>query len=236
MKADNVTNTKFDVYLRGSSNIRSNPVPVISNLSTSYERRWFTAKVTGAFTTLAFRTTSNGSNGNTSATLTFRRIKVEAGQVPTDWTVAPEDVLPVSQGGTGATTALEATKALGVFSNQTGSLSGDVIPENADLNDYTTPGVYISTSSTVSKTLDHTPTTTSGFKLFVDGSYHSNYIRQFAFTAGTYLLTHRVRKANGTWTEWAHIYDTVNKPSKSDVGLGNVDNKSSATIRGEITS
>lgn len=35
---------------------------------------------------------------------------------------------------------------------------------------------------------------------------------------------------------WAELYTTLNKPTKSDVGLGNVENKSSATIRGELTS
>ena len=43
------------------------------------------------------------------------------------------------------------------------------------------------------------------------------------------------RTTNG-WGSWRQIYDTSNKPSKSDVGLDNVENKSSATIRGELTS
>lgn len=42
--------------------------------------------------------------------------------------------------------------------------------------------------------------------------------------------------ANGSWSTWNYLYSTKYKPSKSDVGLGNVENKSSATIRGEITS
>lgn len=41
---------------------------------------------------------------------------------------------------------------------------------------------------------------------------------------------------SSAWGSWNYIYTTLNKPSKSDVGLGNVENKSSATIRGELTS
>ena len=38
-----------------------------------------------------------------------------------------------------------------------------------------------------------------------------------------------VRSSNeGTWGDWRKIYDTSNKPSKSDVGLGNVDNTADA--------
>ena len=35
-------------------------------------------------------------------------------------------------------------------------------------------------------------------------------------------------KYNGTWGDWAAVYDTGHKPSKSDVGLGNCDNTSDA--------
>ena len=39
-----------------------------------------------------------------------------------------------------------------------------------------------------------------------------------------------------SWTDYAKFYTTANKPTKSDIGLINVENKSSATIRGELTS
>lgn len=37
------------------------------------------------------------------------------------------------------------------------------------------------------------------------------------------------------WTPWEKIYSESQKPTKSDIGLSNVENKSSATIRSEIT-
>ncbi len=42
--------------------------------------------------------------------------------------------------------------------------------------------------------------------------------------------------ATTSWGSWNRVYTTGNKPTASDVGLGNVENKSSATIRGELTS
>ena len=44
----------------------------------------------------------------------------------------------------------------------------------------------------------------------------------------------RLYKDNA-WGEWDQYYTSKNKMTKSDIGLGNVENKSSATIRGELT-
>ena len=132
--------------------------------------------------------------------------------------------LPIAHGGTGATTALGATQNLGVFSNKIG---GTEIPANADLNTYTTPGTYYSPDSTRTKTLTNRPFDVSGFKLFVDGSYGTNYVHQYVIHS-TSAIWHRSKTGSTTWSAWAKIYDTVNKPSKSDIGLGNVDNTADA--------
>ena len=143
-------------------------------------------------------------------------------------------VLPISLGGTGATSSLVATQNLGTFSNQSGNSGGTEIPENSDLNTYTTPGTYYSPNNTRTSTLTNAPSVSAGFKLFVDGNYSSSYVHQYAITATTQIM-HRQRKSNGTWSDWAKIFDTINLPTKSDVGLSEVENKSSATIRDEIT-
>lgn len=195
VKADNVTNTKFDVYLRGSSNIRSNPTPVISDLSTDYKRRWFTAKVTGAFTTLAFRTTSAGGNGNTSATLTFRRVKLEVGQVPTDWTLAPEDVRPVSVGGTGASSFTSGALLIGNGANAIGTRTIKNMTSKGHLGwTANATDIYIPTVNTIA---------------YWDGRYNSTSSN----------LAYCVKGAFGNLA----VKDSL---TKSDVGLGNVDNKS----------
>ena len=50
--------------------------------------------------------------------------------------------LPIAHGGTSATTALEATQNLSVFSYKAGGDGSTAIPANADLNDYITPGAF----------------------------------------------------------------------------------------------
>lgn len=57
----------------------------------------------------------------------------------------------------------------------------------------------------------------------------------YEFAANNTGLSFRTEKDASTWNGWNKFYTTANKPTKSDVGLGSVENKSSATIRGEIT-
>lgn len=110
---------------------------------------------------------------------------------------------------------------------------GTAIPSNAELDDYQTPGTYHSPNSTTSKTLKHTPVTGSGFIMYVTCGYITSRVVQTVIDNTNNMFR---RYFNGSsWTAWAQVYDTVNKPSKSDIGLGNVENKSSATIRGELT-
>lgn len=67
--------------------------------------------------------------------------------------------VPVSQGGTGATTAAQAAKNLNVLH------LGEVvtkIPSGADLNNYTTPGVYAVHSTAIAQTLMNKPVDMAG--------------------------------------------------------------------------
>lgn len=98
------------------------------------------------------------------------------------------------------------------------SLSGGTaIPSNADLNTYTTPGVYIAGGSSVANSLINPPFTSSGFKLIVIDGYISGRVIQFAVGNGNNWW-HRYYSGS-SWTEWAVIYDTANKPSLSDLGV-----------------
>lgn len=53
-----------------------------------------------------------------------------------------------------------------------------LIPNNSDLNDYTTPGQYYSPNLAASQTIEHSPYTVGGFKLSVETTVTQNRIIQ----------------------------------------------------------
>ena len=98
-----------------------------------------------------------------------------------------------------------------------------------DLNSIRTPAFYYAPGG---NTVTNKPTDVAHFGLIVMKNAGSN-IEQL-LVDGTQKIW--MRNYNGTdWTTWNYVYTTLNKPSKSDVGLGSVENKSSATIRDELT-
>lgn len=79
------------------------------------------------------------------------------------------------------------------------------IPNNADLNNYTTAGTYRATSSSVSATLSNCPVSNFAIKLFVieTGYGSSNYCMQI-IVAGARSLYFRTRTTSA-WTVWGKI-------------------------------
>lgn len=78
-------------------------------------------------------------------------------------------VTPIEKGGTGATTAIDASKNL--------MKDGfELISENADLNNYKTPGLYICKANSIVATLSNCPTRTA-FIMKITGDT-SNWIKQ----------------------------------------------------------
>lgn len=79
------------------------------------------------------------------------------------------------------------------------------IPENSDLNDYTTPGAYCCTTSAIAATLANGPSYTgAGFRLVVSATSTVGGIVQFAIfnTTGNPRIFWRIRNNNGTWSDW----------------------------------
>lgn len=126
--------------------------------------------------------------------------------------------LPVSvqNGGTGATTAAQAAKNLGVLP------LGEVvtkIPENADLNDYDLPGVYAIESSSTAATIANMPQRTAGI-LRVFSSTGSNIkasstwkslIQEYIVYTGA-RYQRRGGSGSGTavtWGAWETIYTSA---------------------------
>lgn len=108
--------------------------------------------------------------------------------------------LPISSGGTGATTAVKALLNLGTADfNQ-----GTNIPNNSDLDNYTTPGTYYVLASANAATITHTPTTSNGYKLFVFKGSIDSRRHQWAFVQATNTVYTRARDAS-TWTSWVRL-------------------------------
>lgn len=115
----------------------------------------------------------------------------------------------------------DKTNSHGVTAAQVGAHDiknrGTLIPNNADLDNYKTVGVYYSPDAAVTNTLKHSPIGGKGFKMTVEQLYgmtgghlaqriitwnHAVYYRQFS---------------NDAWGEWVKSYDTLNKPTAAEV-------------------
>jgi beta-lactamase superfamily II metal-dependent hydrolase len=86
---------------------------------------------------------------------------------------------------------------------------GTEIPQNADLNEYTTPGIYYSNNSTITQSLSNCPVTSGGFKLIVEYNQASNRIvHTIKVNDGTRSLSY-VRTYVDSWGEWAKVQKAV---------------------------
>lgn len=86
---------------------------------------------------------------------------------------------------------------------------GTVIKSGGDLNNYTTPGRYNSSSATTSGTLTHCPYTTAGFTLDVSYNASSAYLWQEIRSRGNGAIYFRTC-SDGTWNDWQKVSTTVN--------------------------
>lgn len=128
--------------------------------------------------------------------------------------------------------AVKATQ-IGAFS----LFPTEAIPSGADLNDlrYLNSGVYTASLDAVGKTIKNSPVATA-FNLYVrtmlslnqtiaqSWSYRVQEVEN-AFGA-KYFRSVIVKSATSdiVYGDWQQYYSTANKPNKTDVGLGNVDN------------
>lgn len=96
--------------------------------------------------------------------------------------------------------------------------SGQTIPNNSDLNDYITPGIYKSGGSSASATIANAPFTNSGFKMIVTKHYSTTGILQIVLpiTAASPFMYRYYE--GGAWYGWRKVYDTGVKPTAADVG------------------
>ena len=96
--------------------------------------------------------------------------------------------------------------------------NGTNIPENADLNTYTTPGTYQAANDTIGKTIKNTPYN-YGFKLIVE-IYASAALRQRVFGQAATDLWERTKKGTA-WSDWVKIATTSYVDNKTAVLIDN---------------
>lgn len=103
--------------------------------------------------------------------------------------------------------------------NNVGSID---IVENDDLNNFVTPGIYISDGAEISRKVLNSPTDLTGFKMFVVSGYVAARVTQFVTTNTDDIY---YRQFNGTiWTDWVTPYTNLNVPALNDCnGILSVD-------------
>lgn len=76
------------------------------------------------------------------------------------------------------------------------------ISSGADLDDYTTPGTYVSEGASISATLLNCPFTSGGFVLFTQKTAYDNYRQILLGNADDCPRYERRLGANSTWSSW----------------------------------
>lgn len=87
---------------------------------------------------------------------------------------------------------------------------GTQILENADLNDYKTPGNYYCDSNLIASTLSNCPTNNEAFTMKVEYANGLNYPRQTIryFSAGI-IATRYYNIDSSSWSEFIYIIPTT---------------------------
>ncbi len=143
---------------------------------------------------------------------------VNNGPLQTEHTHSVNDIegtIPVSKGGTGATSPASAANNI-----QTKSIgSGTTINEKDDLNSYKTVGNYVCPMTATALTLSNCPVT-SAFNMVVG---YANGTTSYLYQELTHFLTgvkyYRAYTASEkVWNDWKVTYSSHNKPTPSEIG------------------
>lgn len=90
-----------------------------------------------------------------------------------------------------------------------------LISENADLNTYTTPGVYVISSDSVAGTVSNAPCATSGKLIVIDQKNDATYISQIYIPTTSMFTTYMRTKYADTWANWA-TFQPANLKARTD--------------------
>lgn len=230
-----VANVACDVYFRSSSGMVGSS-KIINGIGTTYKRFSTTLTVpSSTYVSIAIRWNSNVSGANTSATYTFKDVKVEKGEIATPWCPNSADTLYTTMGINGTTeydcsgfcnngtwhgthTNTSDTPKYAVSTTATGSgttyLEGPVLPAEAK-----TVALWIKNTSKSSNGAIFNDKTT-GLQIGLLNSLL--YMNSKASTAG-FTTTHWV---NG---EWNHVVAVNNNGTRSLYVNGQAETQSGAS-------
>jgi hypothetical protein len=98
-----------------------------------------------------------------------------------------------------------------------GALAPVEIPTSADLNDYTTPGMYFAQFDSVAQTLANTPTSIAFFLLVGKHKGASQQVTEYApSNPKVYMRNY----TSGTWGAWYRVYTTADAPTSVSGNAG----------------
>jgi hypothetical protein len=125
-------------------------------------------------------------------------------------------VMTVTQGGTGATTASEALKNLGIID---WFKSGTSIPSNSNLDSYTTIGKYYVPNTEISETIINSPTTSGNYALYVFARTNNSVVTQLAISYNGAIYVRGIN-SQGEWKSWKKVLQLENSERALDISKG----------------
>lgn len=105
--------------------------------------------------------------------------------------------------------------ANGGTANYANYLNATNIPANANLNSYTTPGLYYCPANATVATMSNKPTNNAFFMLVGRHAGTSQMLVEY-MTSG--FKVYMRNYYSGAWGEWVRMYTTVDKPTPCDIG------------------
>lgn len=174
------------------------------------------------------QTTVSGNAGSATKLQTARALKVGNTSKNFDGTAALEWTL-AEIGAAAAAHSHAMENITGLTAEFAKKLSAMVNCSNTDFNTIKTAGFYFGYTGMTNAAVQ----SISVLEVIV---YSNDWVLQRQTVINANPITYVRCFYNGnTWSAWYKMYTEANKPTKADVGLSAVENKSSATIRGELT-